>query len=45
LLDSEGNKTRVGFKVEGDMKTRIARTNGGAIVEEKAKAAKKTTKK
>jgi large subunit ribosomal protein L24 len=45
LLDSEGNKTRVGFKVEGDVKTRIARSNGGAIVEEKAKAGKKSAKK
>jgi large subunit ribosomal protein L24 len=36
LLDSEGNKTRVGYQVEGDKKTRIARSNGGAIVEKKA---------
>jgi large subunit ribosomal protein L24 len=42
LLDSEGKKTRVGFQVEGDKKTRIARSNGGAIAEKKAtKAAKK----
>jgi large subunit ribosomal protein L24 len=39
LVDSEGKATRVGYKVEGETKTRIARTNGGAIVE--AKAAKK----
>jgi large subunit ribosomal protein L24 len=41
LLDSEGKKTRVGFKVEGESKTRIARTNGGAIVEKKTAAGKK----
>ena len=35
LLDSEGNKTRVGFHVEGAKKTRIARTNGGTIAEKK----------
>jgi large subunit ribosomal protein L24 len=35
LVDSEGNKTRVGFQVEGEKKTRIARTNGGAIAEKK----------
>jgi large subunit ribosomal protein L24 len=35
LLDSEGNKTRVGFQVEGAKKTRIARSNGGAIAEKK----------
>jgi large subunit ribosomal protein L24 len=42
LVDSEGNATRVGFQIEGDKKTRIARSNGGAIAEKKAaKAAKK----
>ena len=41
LLDSEGHKTRVGFQVEGDKKTRIARTNGGSIAEKKTAAAKK----
>ena len=41
LLDSEGHKTRVGFQVEGDKKTRIARTNGGAIAEKKTAVAKK----
>jgi large subunit ribosomal protein L24 len=40
LLDSEGNKTRVGYQVEGDKKTRIARSNGGAIVEKKTTAKK-----
>jgi large subunit ribosomal protein L24 len=36
LVDSEGKKTRVGFKVEGETKTRIARTNGGTIAETKS---------
>jgi len=40
LVDSEGNKTRVGYQVEGDKKTRIARSNGGAIVEKKSTAKK-----
>ena len=40
LVDSEGNKTRVGYQIDGDKKTRIARSNGGAIAE-----AKSTTKK
>jgi large subunit ribosomal protein L24 len=35
LVDSEGKKTRVGFKIEGETKTRIARSNGAAIVEKK----------
>jgi large subunit ribosomal protein L24 len=42
LVDSEGNKTRVGFQIDGDKKSRIARSNGGAIAE-KTKTA--TTKK
>ena len=42
LVDIEGNKTRVGFQIDGDKKSRIARTNGGAIAE-KTKTA--TTKK
>jgi large subunit ribosomal protein L24 len=45
LLDSEGKKTRVGFRVEGETKTRVARSNGGAITETKAAAGKKSTKK
>ncbi len=35
LADSEGKPTRVGYQVEGNTKTRIARTNGGAIAEKK----------
>ena len=35
LLDSEGNKTRVGYHVEGAKKTRIARSSGGTIAEKK----------
>ena len=37
LVDSEGNGTRVGYQVEGDKKTRVARSNGGLIVEKKFK--------
>ncbi len=37
LLDSEGKKTRVGYQIEGDQKTRIARSNGGAIAEKRSK--------
>ena len=33
LLDSEGNATRVSYKIEGGTKTRIARTNGGTLAE------------
>jgi large subunit ribosomal protein L24 len=45
LLDSEGNKTRVGYQIDGDKKTRIARSNGGAIVEKKAAEKKSAEKK
>jgi large subunit ribosomal protein L24 len=41
LLDSEGHKTRVGYHIAGDKKTRIARSNGGSIAEKKTAAAKK----
>jgi len=41
LVDSDGNKTRVGYHVEGEKKTRIARSNGGNIAEKKTTAAKK----
>jgi large subunit ribosomal protein L24 len=41
LVDSEGKKTRIGYQVEGEKKTRIARTNGGAIAEPKLPTAKK----
>jgi large subunit ribosomal protein L24 len=37
LADSEGKGTRIGYQVEGDKKTRIARTNGGVIIEKKFK--------
>ena len=37
LVDSEGKGTRIGFQVDGKKKSRIARTNGGAITEKKAK--------
>jgi large subunit ribosomal protein L24 len=35
LVDSEGKGTRVGFQIDGEKKTRIARTNGVAIAEPK----------
>jgi len=40
LVDSEGKGTRVGYQIDGDKKTRIARTNGGVITEGKFKKAK-----
>ena len=40
LVDSEGRGTRVGYQIDGDKKTRIARTNGGVITEGKFKKAK-----
>jgi large subunit ribosomal protein L24 len=42
LLDSEGNKTRVGTRIDGDTKVRVAKTNDQPILEKgKAKAKKK----
>ncbi len=35
LADSDGKATRLGHNVEGEKKTRIARTNGGNIPTEK----------
>jgi large subunit ribosomal protein L24 len=35
LLDSEGKKTRIGFRHEGDKKVRFSKTSGVAIVEKK----------
>ena len=31
LLDSDGKKTRVGSRIEGDRKVRVAKTNDGVI--------------
>ena len=36
LLDSEGSVTRVGYRMEGDKKIRVARSNNSDIVEVKA---------
>ena len=36
LLDSEGNVTRVGYRVEGNQKIRVARSNNIDVVEGKA---------
>ncbi len=37
LLDSEGNATRVGYKIEGETKVRFAKSNGGTFAENKDK--------
>ena len=37
LMDAEGKATRVGYQVEGKVKTRIARTTGATIAEAKSK--------
>jgi large subunit ribosomal protein L24 len=36
LVDSDGKKTRVGYQIDGDKKTRVARSNGVTIAESKA---------
>jgi large subunit ribosomal protein L24 len=35
LVDGEGNKTRVGSKMEGDKKVRFSKTSGNTITEKK----------
>lgn len=35
LLDGEGNKTRVGSRVEGDRKVRVAKNTGNVIADKK----------
>jgi large subunit ribosomal protein L24 len=35
LLDGDGNKTRVGFRHEGDQKVRFSKASGNNIVEKK----------
>ena len=37
LLDSEGNKTRTGSRMEGEKKDRFAKSNDAVIPEKKAK--------
>ncbi len=37
LVDSEGKPTRVGTRMEGDKKVRVARTNDGVLAEKKSK--------
>ena len=37
LLDSNGNKTRTGVRVDGDKKVRVAKSNGAIISEKKSK--------
>ncbi len=35
LLDADGNKTRIGTRLEGDKKVRFARSTGATIVDKK----------
>ncbi len=35
LIDGEGNKTRVGARVEGDKKVRVSKTSGNVIADKK----------
>ncbi len=35
LVDAEGNKTRVGSRVEGDRRVRFSKTSGSTIAEKK----------
>ncbi len=37
LMDAEGKATRVGFQVDGKVKTRIARSTGATIAEKQSK--------
>ena len=37
LIDSEGNPTRTGTRMEGDKKVRFAKSNDATIVEKKSK--------
>ncbi len=37
LADSEGNPTRVGYRMDGEKKIRVARSNNGDIAETKSK--------
>jgi hypothetical protein len=36
-MDNEGKPTRVGFQIDGENKTRVARSNGGNIPEKVGK--------
>jgi large subunit ribosomal protein L24 len=37
LVDSEGNKTRIGSRLDGDKKVRFSKASGNAIAEKKPK--------
>ena len=37
LMDSDGNKTRVGSRTDGDERVRVAKTNGAVIPEKKGR--------
>jgi len=37
LVDSEGNKTRIGSRIEGDRRVRVSKASGNVIAEKKSK--------
>lgn len=37
LVDGEGNKTRIGSRLEGDKKVRVSKASGNVIAEKKSK--------
>jgi len=37
LVDGEGNKTRIGSRLDGDKKVRFSKASGNAIAEKKSK--------
>ena len=37
LVDGEGNKTRIGSRLDGDKKVRFSKASGNAVVEKKSK--------
>ena len=37
LVDSDGNRTRTGYKYEGSTKVRVSKKNGQTIVSKKSK--------
>ena len=37
LMDTDGNPTRVGYRIEGDKKVRVARSNNSEIAEQKTR--------
>jgi len=37
LVDAEGNKTRIGSRLEGDKKVRVSKASGNIIADKKPK--------